>query len=91
MKTAYIIFLSAFIIAMMFYIGKTTISFSPFKFSMQKPFDLVGFILIGVALGCFKYQSYSEGFDKGVDAATKNVKEQVEQIIKDRNNGNKIN
>jgi len=84
MKMAYIILWSAFTVAMMLYIGKTTISFSPFKFSMQKPYDLAGFILIGVALGCFKYQSYSEGFDKGVSKATDCVKEQVKQILEEK-------
>lgn len=75
MKTA----ITILIITMaVLYIGKTSIQFSPFKISMAKPFDAIGFVLLAAAIGCFSHQAYTNG-RKSI------LNEEIQQLKKELN------
>lgn len=64
---------------MIAYAGKTTISFSPFKISIQRPYECIGLLLLGVSLGCFRYQSQQDGFKKGFEKSIEVMKKSLKE------------
>ena len=73
MKTAIILSISVLLIL---YAGKTSVSFNPFKIEFERPAQMLGIIFLGLGLLCLNYQSNKDGFDKGVEATTKYIKDQ---------------
>lgn len=63
-----------FLTAIVFYIGKTSINFSPFKITMEKPTEVFGFVFLVLALGCFRYQAHTDGFNKGIEKSIEQIR-----------------
>lgn len=56
MKSTYLITAISVTVFVAFFIGKTTISFFPFKINLDRPFYTIGYILIMIGLLCMLYQ-----------------------------------
>lgn len=54
-------------VALLLYAGRTKISFSPFHFSIEKPFLIVAYIFVVIAAYCFYLDGYKDGYKKGCD------------------------
>jgi hypothetical protein len=72
MKTTFLIIL---FIAILLYIGDTSIKFNPFKIEIQKPYMAVGWFLLIVSVACFTIQGEKTGFKKGCDETLELVKD----------------
>ena len=57
------------------FIGKTSISFSPFKITCDQPYQMVGYIFLVLALACISLQSYNNG----VRDTVKEIKEMFDK------------
>ncbi|PNP96423.1 hypothetical protein BFS16_00625 [Hoylesella timonensis] len=51
-------------VALMLFVGRTTISVSPFSIHMERPWIVVGIILLVLAIGAIQYDSYCKGSQK---------------------------
>lgn len=74
---------SIVLIVVLFYIGDTKISFSPFRVHVERPFLIVAGLLFTLAVIAWQYHAYYIGFKEGYQKATKDTLEVVEQQIKD--------
>jgi hypothetical protein len=48
------------------HIAKTSISFSPFSISMERPFYALAFVLLLASIFCFRYDVHKEAYQKGL-------------------------
>lgn len=85
MRTVYIIFQIVLIVALFLFVGRTTISFSPFRFSIEKPFLIVGLILAIIAGYCFYFDGYSEGYSKGLDKVLNEIEKKERVLVEKKN------
>lgn len=58
------IVLSIIVFVALLFIGRTTISVSPFSIHMERPWIVVGIILLVLAIGAIQYDSYCQGSQK---------------------------
>lgn len=49
------------------FIGHTEISFSPFSIKIQNISSILGVIFLALALACFRYGDYQNGYKKGLE------------------------
>ncbi len=48
-------------VALMLFVGRTTISVSPFSVHMERPWIVAGIIMLALSLEIFQYDSYCQG------------------------------
>lgn len=61
------------LIVVLFYIGDTKISFSPFRVHVERPFLIVAGLLFTLAVIAWQYHAYSVGFKEGYHEAKKDT------------------
>jgi amino acid transporter len=66
-----------------FYVAGTSVQFNPFKISINKPYEAIGFVCVAIAFVCFHIQSYDTGYKAGYK---KGVKEVIEEVKKANQN-----
>lgn len=61
------IFQIVLLVVLLLFVGRTEISFSPFRFSIERPFLVAGLVLAIIAGYCFYFDGYADGYIKGCD------------------------
>lgn len=70
---------SIVLIVVLFYIGDTKISFSPFRVHVERPYLIVACLLFTLAVTAWSYDFYTDGYKMGHHKAIKNALEVMEK------------
>lgn len=74
-----LLFWTVLVLAFLAYAGKTTLTFSPFKIHVAKPYELFGLLFLALAIGFLKYQSEVDGIKKGRDTTLQVLQEIIDE------------
>jgi hypothetical protein len=61
-------------VAMFLWIGETHLSIKPFRFTITKPYHMIGIFLLVIGISLIQYQSYKKGIKEGSETTIKLIK-----------------
>lgn len=74
-----IVFLILIAIAGFLFMGSTKISINPFRFIIEKPYHMIGWLFLIIGISLIQYQSYKQGLKEGSENTIKIIRESVKQ------------